>query len=272
MSGIVPPASVVPKLALEPVRAASDAGLAPADAAGKAATGGPASPPPDESLAALGRLVARLAPLPSAETARGLALERAALTRLAGPGSDAGAAANELRGSLERSGLFYEAHLRAWNAGEFAFEDLKREPQARAGTQIASASQDPLPVPRELERLVREQLATLETRTAVVPLMVWPGQQATLSIADEPPEHAGAASGARAADERTWRAKLQLELPRLGALELALTVHDAQVRVDARAAGAASRAALADRAEDLSDALERNALVLERLEVADDGR
>jgi hypothetical protein len=241
-------------------------------------------------------MMARLVPLPLGEAERGRALEQAVLTQLAGPAAaDAHAVASVLRGSLERSGLFYEAHLRAWNSGEFALEDLKREPQARIGSRLAvlpapvaieesprlrdaqglpsessTASQAAPPVPRELQRLVREQLATLETRTAVVPLVLWPGQEAMLSIMEDAvvreQEHAVPHSG-----ERPWRATLHLDLPRLGTVEFTLSVHAERVRIEAKAAVGESRAELAARAPDLLGALRRNALVLERLEVAGDG-
>lgn len=309
MSGVVPDAVLPLKLALQRFRAESDARLAAAPDARPAAAGASAnpaipeapaqagadpqpagaapkaSPAPGGTLSAAGRMMARLAPLPLGEAERGRALEPAVLTQIAGPAAaDAFAAAGELRGSLERSGLFYEAHLRAWNSGEFALEDLEREPQARVGPRLAPvaaretidplapprdvALQAALPVPRELQRLVHEQLATLETRTAVVPLAPWPGQEARLAITDEPEAREGAAD--EAPQERQWRATLRIDLPRLGEIEFALSVHDERVRVGARTARGESRAQLAAQAPDLHGALGRNALRLERLEVTGD--
>jgi hypothetical protein len=283
------------------LRVAAEAAQAPqarvaqtsAEPSPEGANAAPKAPPATaETLSAAGRMMARLAPLPLGEAERGRALEQAVLTQIARPAAaDAHAVAGELRGSLERSGLFYEAHLRAWDSGEFALEDLRREPQARIGPRVAAretvdafaqtraaagsphardaAPQAALPVPRELQRLVREQLATLETRTAVVPLALWPGQQASLAITDEP-EARQHAPDEPPPEGRQWRATLRIDLPRLGEIEFSLSVHDERVTVGARTHRAESQAQLAAQAQDLQGALGRNALLLERLEVAGD--
>jgi hypothetical protein len=268
------------------------AAAAPAADRGSAGRG----PAPDAALSDAGRLLARLAPLPLAEAERGRALEQAVLTQLASSAAaDVQAIASQLRGSLEQSGLFYEAHLRDWSCGGLELDDLRREPQARIGPQSAvapatkdfddrqeardppalprdapAASQASLPVPRELERLVREQLATLETRTAVVPLAPWRGQDAMLSITDEP-EVRDEGRAMPIEGERAWRATLRMSLPRLGGVEFALTVRGDRVSIGARAREAASRSALAANAGDLESALRRYALALEQLQVTPDG-
>jgi hypothetical protein len=232
-----------------------------------------------ELISGASRLAAQLAALPLAEEERGSALQRAVLSS---PTAAASPIARELRASVTHSGLFYEAHLRAWNSGELPLEDLRREPQARYGERIADEAaradsapgpkidwnQPPSPVPRELERLVREQLATLETKTAVVPLALWPGQEATLSIGRE--EERSAPEARRGS--RAWRATLALRLPRLGEVRLTVAVHDELVSVRAEAPAAQSRRTLAAQAGALQAALQRNALVLERMELADDER
>ncbi len=234
-----------------------------------------------ESISGASRALARIAAFPLPESERGQALDGIPVSR---PGMSSDVAASELRTSFERSGLFYEAHLRAWNSGEFSLEDLRREPQARFGESRAAtgevpferAAQDdadpskpPLPVPRELERLVREQLATLETKTAVVPLLAWPGQEATLTIGREEER---SAANPRGQAQHAWRATLALCLPRLGEVRLAIAVQDELVRVRAEAASDESRRELAAQAGLLQTALQRNALVLERMELARDER
>lgn len=253
---------------------------AAAGALAKALQGAGVAPPvsaPDEAqatpaatLSDAARTVARLSLPPLADAERGAALERMVLTQLGAP---AQALAGELRSSLQRSGIFYEAHLRAWDAGRFPLAELRHEPQARLGEAprvVSSVPESPgAAIPKALEPVVREQLATLESRSAVIPLTVWPGQTATLAVAEDPEPQAGraAASGAP-----TWRARLRLELPRLGEIEFSLALHGDQVSVGARAAAAASRAELAQHAAGLRAALARNALALERIEVGGDER
>jgi hypothetical protein len=269
---------------------------AAAGALARALQGTGVAPPavaPDEAqgastatLSDVARTVARLSLPPLADAERGAALERIVLTQLGAP---ADALAGELRSSLQRSGIFYEAHLSAWDAGRYPLAELRREPQARLGEAIAAARPEAPPgvaadsaarsadssvlpaaaIPKPLEPVVREQLATLESRTAVVPLVLWPGQSATLAVAEDPEPEAerAAASGARA-----WRARLRLELPRLGEIEFSLALHGEQVSVGARAHAAASRAELAQHAAELRAALARNALALERIEVSGDER
>jgi hypothetical protein len=117
---------------------------------------------------------------------------------------------------------------------------------------------------------VRAPPATLETRTAVVPLALWPGQEATLSISDEP--EPGSQGEAAPQPGPGWRASLTLRLPCLGEVRLTLAVRDELVRVSACAAEDASRRALAAQAPLLETALRRNALVLERMDVTGDER
>lgn len=262
-----------PELASTPQRAA-------AGALAKALRGTGVAPPvsaPDEAqttpaatLSDAARTVARLSLPPLADAERGAALERIVLTQLGAP---AQALAGELRSSLQRSGIFYEAHLRAWDAGHFPLAELRHEPQARFGEAQRVVSSAPesssAAVPKPLEPVVREQLATLETRSAVVPLVIWPGQTATLAVAEDPEPQAGRAAPGGV---RAWRARLRLELPRLGEIEFSLALHGEQVSVGARAPAAASRAELVQHAAGLRAALARNALALERIEVGGDER
>jgi hypothetical protein len=323
-------AALSPRPLLEQLRASGAASpaepLAQAEAATPTAPASPARPlalsdpgqPPQRLPAAPGahpgtraevspdsRLLARLAAAPLAGEERGKAVPATLLALVEAPGEGF---ARELRTSFERSGLFYEAHLRAWNAGAFSLSDLRLEPQARIGAAqpallaapgaaqpalLAAPGSAPPPgaealpetaqraavqaadapahrpaVAPELEPLVREQLATLESRVAVVPLVVWPGQSALLEVGEEP---SGARGGDDAAGPLPWRATLALDLPRLGELRFALTLQGEALRIRAEASRAASRAELRAAAPALRAALRAGALRLEALDLPGDG-
>lgn len=201
------------------------------------------------------RLLAQLAPLPLPDEERGRALSP---TRIAPPPEAAGKAtgdamAQQLQVSVARSGLFYESHLQSWTSGELPLEELRQEPQARLQGPDAPARAEPI---------VREQLATLESRTAVLPLVLWPGQPATLEIGEEAPQGAAQAGAAPA-----WKAKLRFESPALGAVELTLQLQGQAVRVAARAADPGAQLAIAGAIPALREALGLRELALQDVTV-----
>ncbi|MEW5863067.1 MAG: flagellar hook-length control protein FliK [Pseudomonadota bacterium] len=152
--------------------------------------------------------------------------------------------------------------LEALYRGDEAQAPPRRTAQSdaeRGESGLTSAS------PREIERLAREH-GEPQGRAIALGALFPPDAGATLCIRREdrkPP--AGAAP-----PTHLWSARLQLKLPRLGEVALVVSVHEELARVSARAASAASRAELAAGAPLLAAALERNALVLERIEVAAD--
>lgn len=147
----------------------------------------------------------------------------------------------------------------------------RRDDEGRPAAEAARGDRSPSDAtvpgfsPREIERLMREH-GEPQGRTIALGALFPPDAGATLCIRREerkPP--AGAAP-----PTHLWSARLQLSLPRLGEVALVVSVHEELARVSARAASAASRAELAAGAPLLAAALERNALVLERIEVAAD--
>jgi hypothetical protein len=260
-------------------------------ASARSGTSPAAQPPPaHEPLSEIARAIAALARSAAVERAQGL--EPAVLTRIGTPHPDTRAAGAELRAAFERSGLFYESHLGDWSAGTRTREELMREPQARLRAAVAraslaseeaaaagaaaqrpadaTASASPALPPRALEVLMREQLATLETRAAVLPLLAWPGQEALLEIGEEPPAERDRDEDGAVAGKRRWQARIALDLPHLGAVALAVSLAGERVEVRARTAHDRARLALAAGAAELREALLRNALALERFVLADD--
>lgn len=204
----------------------------PADAAPRAAS-------LSETARFITALLAESDKLPLAATAAaGTALLDAAPT-------DSRVIANVLKTALSDSGMFYEAHQAQWIADKRPLAALLREPQAqleplaveRAATPAAAADAPrlkELPVHRDALTVVRQQLETLETRQVVWQGTLWPGQTIEWQVGEEPSqEHV-------VAEEREWRSRLRLTLPRLGGIDATLAVSARGARLNLRADSAAS--------------------------------
>ena len=134
--------------------------------------------------------------------------------------------AQSLAQAVSQSGLFYESHLQAWADGRLPMDSLKTEPQARA----AQALHDATPALREQARaelggLLQRQLDALDGKPLAFGGFAWPGQRVEWQLqrdADEEP--ADRRDGDGAEHPPGWSTRLDLDLPRLGAL-------GAQVRV-----------------------------------------
>ena len=147
--------------------------------------------------------------------------------------------AQGLAHTVEKSGLFYEAHLQDWAAGTRPLAALQQEPQAQftannpnsigtPPTTLNDANQvnnqpnsqiTHLVPPAGLLALVREQLQVLDTRSVLTQFQAWPGQDTELGI-QEAPEYEQPQQPPRA-----WQARLKLQLPNLGEIDAQLTLH-----------------------------------------------
>ena len=141
--------------------------------------------------------------------------------------------ASRLADAIDQSGLFYESHVAQWSAGERSLDAVRHEPQAAWPTDPKetgrpTTSAQILQSNPEAQSLVREQLQTLATQTVAWSGPVWRNQPAELEIKREPDPPTYEAS-------RTWRARLAIELPTLGRVQvtIALTGHDLRLNVDA---------------------------------------
>lgn len=160
-----------------------------------------------------------------------------------------------LQQAIVESGLFYEAHQAQWIAGRYTAEALAREPQARhAGTrhaapaapasaapvaaeEVAAAARDAEPaagrgpaantpaLPPELQPLVQQQLDAAATQHIIWRGEIWPGQ--TLHWEIEAEEQRRDEAGEAPAEQ--WATKLGLILPRLGEVNVALTLTQGKV-------------------------------------------
>ncbi len=135
--------------------------------------------------------------------------------------------AHELENVVDKSGLFYGAHLKQWIDGERSIEQLRKEPQAAVlnGNEapLLADIKDNQQLPKEITSLLREQLQVLEKRGFVGDVEVWQGQQARIEIADE-------GSGSGTAGEQ-WRTHLVLHLPALGEIDAELVQHQGRLNI-----------------------------------------
>lgn len=176
--------------------------------------------------------------------------------------------ATALQTVVEHSGLFYESHLAAWTRGQRMIAELQREPQAqwRAPTAApavpangknpeqvdvrrgavsfareatpdatrAAASNDSVHarayvLPVEARPMLREQLEALETRRIAWQGQVWPGQRASLTIAEERGEDYP--QEGETARPPTWRTTLDLVLAQLGGIHAELVACGDTLRI-----------------------------------------
>lgn len=148
---------------------------------------------------------------------------------LAQPPAASAELAYALRQALVRSGLFYESHLANWVAGKDSLEGLLREPQNRAGTQMAqSAETGPKPA-SPLLVLLTQQLQMLESPHFIWRGELWPGQQLEWQLRREeaaPDRHPGTPTEADEAG--TWDSHLKLDLPVLGQVTIDLKLDSQQ--------------------------------------------
>lgn len=186
-------------------------------------------------------------------------------TLLAGPPAEASQVGNMLQQGLRESGLFYESHLARWFGGGYELRDILREPQGRLsqlGQPAGGAAEQPpgagmkggsLEALEAMLRkagttqahdgiadqrtlpLVREQLDTLQSGQIVYRGELFPGQRMEWAVAERE-----ARRDTGGGEERAWDTRLALDLPKLGAINVRLTLDNGRVGIDLRAANAGS--------------------------------
>lgn len=215
-------------------------------------------------------LIASFAPLATMSDASAVAIARA------------------LHADVATSGLFYESHLARLARDDYPLSLLQAEPQAAwkasatsresvAETQsLAMRMQTAVGAPADASTpseavggrapiepapaMVERQLAALETRALVWTGEVWPGQRATIRIAedDEPEEPARP-------DQRTsaaWQTRIDAELPNLGHVSAVLLLDDGRLSLRLRAESPALGEHLTRARHELADALVHSRLSL----------
>lgn len=202
----------------------------------------------------------------------------------------------QLQQGLRESGLFYESHLARWFGGEFALEDLLREPQGRLShlklpsTVPGHAARNISPQLDELVRtgfksgsmeaveeivkqaggiksheivadqraipVVQEQLRALQDGQVVYRGDLFPGQKMEWSVTERD-AHRNKDGG----KERSWDTALKIELPRLGGINARLTIDGSRVNVEIRTAEKAAAGYLDSGRQALAEQLQSAGLV-----------
>ena len=185
-------------------------------------------------------------------------------TLLSEPPADASKLGGTLQRGLRESGLFYESHLARWFGGEYALDDLLKEPQGRLSPRIMQSIEKQGVSTEELVRagiktgmannmevifkqagtsmshegiadqrtlpVVNEQLTALQNNQIMFRGDLFPGQHMEWTVAER--EANRNESGER---ERTWETSVNLDLPRLGPINIKLKLDGVRVNMDIHA-------------------------------------
>ncbi len=137
--------------------------------------------------------------------------------------------AQTMRHDVQKSGLFYESHLKAWEEGRMPLETLREEPQARLTAALSNPrhpAADQAHV--ELGKLVQQQLATQENHQIPLQGFAWPGQPMSILIEQEATDER---EGRGDSDMEAWTTSMSLSLPALGSLNARLRMVGGAVQV-----------------------------------------
>lgn len=144
---------------------------------------------------------------------------------LATPSQTAHESETRLKATVEKSGVFYEAHQKAWVNGRLSLDELKQEPQAKL---IAAEHTGKNTVTPEIGNLVQRQLDTIEQKQFVFTGQAWPGQVVQWQIH---PEETDDREGSGQQEMRAWHTNLTLSLPALGGLAARIRMVGNQVQL-----------------------------------------
>lgn len=156
--------------------------------------------------------------------------------------------AEGLAHAVNKSGVFYESHIKSWAEGRLPLQQLRDEPQSRlietlktsvaaqsgaAETSLrgdaASAGNRVSSIAPQLGQLVQRQLDSLENRTMFLQAMAWVGQPVSMTIQEEKVAERDAQGEAI---NRAWSTRLALDLPKLGSVNVNLRLVNGSVQVD----------------------------------------
>ncbi len=197
-----------------------------------------------------GRLLAQLSPQSRNDSAPAAQVR---LGTLPEPNLRPDQTAQVLRQGIERSGLFYESHLRDWVGGDRSLTEVAQEPQARLAVGTDGT------IPAAMRPLVQEQLQAIEHGRLAVQAQI-AGQNVTLEV---DPDEEKPQAGSEAAGPGRAYARLRLETGHLGPVELRLRVDGSQVSLLGIEAPSDSRQALLEALEELARSLEARGIALD---------
>jgi hypothetical protein len=165
--------------------------------------------------------------------------------------ADTPALAAELKQTLEKSGLFYESHLRDWSEGKRPLADLAREPQMQKALD-GVAARPGAAIDGPTAQFINLQLTSHEQQRLAWQGQLLPGQPLHWEISKDTPERQ--APGAPEPPV-AWRSAVRLRFPHLGEVSAQLVLVGEQLHLQVKAPDPATGAALQAHAPRLSDAL-----------------
>jgi hypothetical protein len=165
--------------------------------------------------------------------------------------ADTPALAAELKQTLEKSGLFYESHLRDWSEGKRPLADLAREPQMQKALDGVTARPGAA-IDGPTAQFINLQLSSHEQQRLAWQGPLLPGQPMHWEISKDAPERQ--APGAPEPPV-AWRSALRLRFPHLGEVSAQLVLVGEQLHLQVKAPDPATGAALQAHSPRLSDAL-----------------
>lgn len=146
--------------------------------------------------------------------------------------------AKDIRQTIQQSGLFYESHLADWINGKRSLAELKAEPQAKLASLPGADDKSSLQniekqEHEQLSQLVNQQLKLLDQQgfhyqgllAAGMPFL-WEvkAREQTTSNSTQLPDDS----------ERVWSSSLEVDLPELGKIAIAFTLHRNQLNLTLR--------------------------------------
>ncbi|MDD2897310.1 MAG: flagellar hook-length control protein FliK [Desulfuromonadaceae bacterium] len=178
--------------------------------------------------------------------------------------SDAPLLGRMLQQGLQKSGLFYESHLARWFGGDYALEEVLKEPQGRLSPRLAQTDSRGIMSAEALVRasirtglaevmegvfktagatmahegiadhrsvpIVSEQLSVLQNSQIVLRGDLIPGQRLEWTVSER--EAGRNENGSR---ERSWETSVSIHLPHLGSVTAVLTLDGTHTGIRVRA-------------------------------------
>jgi hypothetical protein len=146
-----------------------------------------------------------------------------------------GATASRLAARVAGSGIFFEAHVAQWMRGERSADAVQGEAQQLVRAELAE--------PARAEARTAVQLDALHRGTITLSGPAWAGQSMLLELGREHQVLPDGASGAGENAQSVFVARLQLDLPRLGPIEIRLRLAGESIAATIEAGGSSGSVA-----------------------------
>lgn len=160
--------------------------------------------------------------------------------------------AQDLKHALDSSGLFYESHLKEATLGARAWQSLMQEPQNSLRF--------------DAQTMVSQQLHVLEQQRVIWHGEVWPGQQMQWQVTEREAKNA---TPQQEEATQTLFSNLSMTLPKLGEVNVRITMIDGRFSIRVQADNPDSRKTLSAAKQQLTANLTQAGLALDGLQVTE---